>query len=64
MHDAVLDFYKNYGVNPGRTGCDLALEAEMIHETRKKFSAFFNPSLAAAGKTKTPTASSSRRTPR
>lgn len=55
MHDAVLDFYKNYGVNPGRTGCDLALEAEkMIHETRKKFSAFFNPSLAAAGKEKDP----------
>ncbi len=55
MHDAVRDFYKNCGVNPGRTGCDLALEAEkMIHETRKKFSAFFNPSLAAAGKEKDP----------
>jgi cysteine desulfurase/selenocysteine lyase len=55
MHDAVLDFYKNCGVNPGRTGCDLALEAEkMIHETRKKFSAFFNPSLAVAGKEKDP----------
>lgn len=54
-HDAVHDFYKNYGVNPGRTGCDLALEAEkMIHETRKKYSAFFNPSLAAAGKEKDP----------
>ena len=55
MHDAVHDFYKKCGVNPGRTGCDLALEAEqMIHETRKKFSAFFNPSLAAAGKEKDP----------
>jgi cysteine desulfurase/selenocysteine lyase len=55
MHDAVCDFYKKYGVNPGRTGCDLALEAEkMIHETRKKYSAFFNPGLAAAGKEKDP----------
>jgi len=55
MHDAVHDFYKNYGVNPGRTGCDLALEAEkMVHDTRKKFSAFFNPSLTAAGKEKDP----------
>jgi cysteine desulfurase/selenocysteine lyase len=55
VHDAVRDFYKNYGVNPGRTGCDLALEAEkMIHETRRKFSAFFNPSLADAGKEKDP----------
>jgi cysteine desulfurase/selenocysteine lyase len=54
-HEAVHDFYKNAGVNPGRTGCDLALEAEkMIRETRKKFSAFFNPSLAAAGKEKDP----------
>jgi cysteine desulfurase/selenocysteine lyase len=55
MHDAVHDFYKKYGVNPGRTGCDLALEAEkMVHDTRKKYSAFFNPSLAAAGKEKDP----------
>jgi cysteine desulfurase/selenocysteine lyase len=54
-HDAVHDFYKNAGVNPGRTGCDLALEAEkMIQETRKKFSAFFNPDLARAGKEKDP----------
>lgn len=54
-HDAVRDFYKYYGVNPGRTGCDLALHAEqMIHGTRKKLSAFFNPSLAATGKEKDP----------
>jgi cysteine desulfurase family protein len=55
MHEAVRDFYKNYGVNPGRTGCDLALQAEkMIHETRRKFSAFFNRSLADAGKENDP----------
>ena len=55
VHDTARDFYSTYGVNPGRTGCDLALKAEeMIHETRKKLSAFFNPSLTAAGKEKDP----------
>ncbi len=55
MHDAVHEFYENYGVNPGRTGCDLALHAEqMIHGTRKKLSAFFNKSLVEAGKEKDP----------
>jgi len=52
MHDAVRDFYSSAGVNPGRTGCDLALEAEeMIADTRKLLSAFFNQSLidSAAG---------------
>jgi len=40
----MCEFYRNYGVNPGRTGCDLALSAEqMIRETRAKFTAFFNP---------------------
>jgi cysteine desulfurase/selenocysteine lyase len=55
VHDAVHDFYRSYGVNPGRTGCDLALHAEqMVHGTRKKFSAFFNRSLVEAGKEKDP----------
>lgn len=55
VHDAVRDFYSKNGVNPGRTGCDLALNAEQkIHETRKRFSAFFNPSLEKAGKEKDP----------
>jgi len=54
-HDAVRDFYSTKGVNPGRTGCDLAIAAEeMIHGTRKAFSAFFNKSLIDAGKTKDP----------
>lgn len=53
VHRTVHDFYRDYGVNPGRTGCDLALKAEeMIHGTRKKLSALFNPSLERAGKTK------------
>jgi len=27
VHDTVRDFYRENGVNPGRTGCDLALHA-------------------------------------
>lgn len=55
VHDAVRDFYSQYGVNPGRTGCDLSLTAEeMIHSTRKRLSAFFNRSLVAAGRSKDP----------
>jgi cysteine desulfurase family protein len=55
VHNAARDFYANNGVNPGRTGCDLAVNAEqMIHRTRKKLSAMFNQSLVKAGKTKDP----------
>ena len=33
VHDTIRDFYSKNGVNPGRTGCDMALAAEeMIHE--------------------------------
>jgi len=55
VHDTIRDFYSKNGVNPGRTGCDMALNAEkMIHGTRKKYSAFFNESLAASGREKDP----------
>ena len=55
VHQTVRDFYSKNGVNPGRTGCDLAVNAEqMIHNTRKRLSAFFNPSLVKAGKPKDP----------
>lgn len=55
VHDTVRDFYRSNGVNPGRTGCDLALKAEeMIHNTRKKLSELFNHSLVQAGKGKDP----------
>jgi cysteine desulfurase/selenocysteine lyase len=55
VHDRMRDFYRESGVNPGRTGCDLALKAEdMIHGTRRMFSEFFNASLVRAGKTKDP----------
>jgi cysteine desulfurase family protein len=55
VHDTVRDFYRHNGVNPGRTGCDLALNAEhMIHGTRQRLSALFNKSLVDAGVEKDP----------
>ena len=55
VHDATRNFYRRCGVNPGRSGCDLAIEAEeMIHGTRKRLSAFFNQSLVEAGKPQDP----------
>ena len=50
VHDAVRDFYSKTGVNPGRTGCDMALAAEaMIQGTRRGFSEFFNKSIYDKG---------------
>ncbi len=55
VHDSIRNFYKEKGVNPGRTGCDIAIEAgQMIDGTRKKYSEFFNKSLIDAGKSKEP----------
>jgi len=55
VHDAARDFYSQYGVNPGRTGCDLCLAAEqLILATRKRLSALFNRSLVEAGRPKDP----------
>lgn len=55
VHDTVRDFYSKNGVNPGRTGCDLAINAEqLIHGTRQRLSAFFNKSLFDAGIEKDP----------
>lgn len=55
VHDTVRDFYSKNGVNPGRTGCDLALNAEqLVHGTRRRLSAFFNRSLVASGVEKDP----------
>ena len=43
MHASMGRFYRECGVSPGRTGCDMALQAEaMIHETRRKMSALFH----------------------
>lgn len=48
MHQTMSDFYKRYGVNPGRTGCDIAVKAEgMIRDTRTRLSNFFNGGKAA-----------------
>jgi cysteine desulfurase/selenocysteine lyase len=43
VYDFMCDFYKTHGVNPGRSGYDLSIEAEeMVLETRKMFTRFFN----------------------
>ena len=53
VHDKMIGFYRTCGVNPGRSGCDMALQAEaMVDGTRRKLTALFNASLVAAGKTK------------
>ena len=37
------DFYRNFGVNPGRSGFDLCLEAgKMVDDTRKMLTKYFN----------------------
>ncbi|OGL46179.1 MAG: cysteine desulfurase, partial [Candidatus Schekmanbacteria bacterium RBG_13_48_7] len=39
----IYEFYRTHGVNPGRSGYDLSLEAEqMVFETRKLLTEFFN----------------------
>lgn len=41
--EAMASFYRSHGVNPGRSGYDLAIEAGMvIDQTRRLLSAFFN----------------------
>ncbi len=55
MHESMSRFYRTCGVNPGRTGCDLAVQAEeMVHATRKKLTALFNPGPDGTGRSKDP----------
>lgn len=43
VYTAMDYFYRNYGVNPGRSGYDLCLEAgTMVDETRKLLTRFFH----------------------
>jgi len=40
--DKMVDLYKKYGVNPGRSGYDICLRAsDLVEETRKKLTDFF-----------------------
>jgi len=40
--EQALEYYKNYGVNPGRSGYDLCMVAgELVHDTRKLLASFF-----------------------
>jgi len=37
------NFYRNFGVNPGRSGYDLCMETgELVDETREMLTEFFN----------------------
>jgi cysteine desulfurase family protein len=41
--EAMADFYRNYAVNPGRSGFDKAVEAgKVVDNARRKLDAFFN----------------------
>ncbi|MDZ7261024.1 MAG: aminotransferase class V-fold PLP-dependent enzyme [candidate division KSB1 bacterium] len=43
VHEFMGQFYRTHGVNPGRSGYSLAVEAEaMVNETRKRLTEFFN----------------------
>ena len=43
VHVAMSKFYREYGVNPGRSGYDQALAAEeVVHSCRTKLTRFFN----------------------
>jgi len=43
VYRSMNEFYRNFGVNPGRSGFDLCLEAgEVVEETRKLLTKFFN----------------------
>jgi cysteine desulfurase/selenocysteine lyase len=43
VYTTMDQFFRNYGVNPGRAGHELAVEAEkMIEETRRLLAAFFD----------------------
>ena len=45
VYDFMHDFFKRFGVNPGRSGYDLCMETgEMFEETRKLMTDFFNGS--------------------
>lgn len=43
VYSFMNEFYRNFGVNPGRSGYDLCLESgEVVENTRQMFTTFFN----------------------
>jgi cysteine desulfurase / selenocysteine lyase len=43
VYDFMIDFYRNHGVNPGRSGFDAAIETEeIVQNTRKLLTGLFN----------------------
>jgi cysteine desulfurase family protein len=48
MHEQMSHFFRTCGVNPGRSGCDMALQAEaMVEGTRRKLTNLFCPNRPA-----------------
>jgi cysteine desulfurase family protein len=46
VYDFMYEFYRNHGVNPGRSGYDMTLETEqVVQNTRKMLTEFFNGTL-------------------
>ena len=45
VYSFMNEFYRNFGVNPGRSGYDLCLESgEVVENTRQMLTTFFNGS--------------------
>jgi len=43
VYDFMTEFYKTNGINPGRSGYDMAMETEeVVTETRKMLTKLFN----------------------
>ncbi len=48
VYEFMLDFYRSTGVNPGRSGFDLALEAgSLLDKLRKRLTKFFGGDVLA-----------------
>jgi len=46
VYNFMIDFYRKYGVNPGRSGFDLAIEAgNILEELRVRMTKFFGGDL-------------------
>ena len=49
------NFYRNSGVNPGRSGYDLCMEVgELVEDTRKMLTEFFNGNSGAQFRAQAP----------
>ena len=48
VYNFMIDFYRNHGVSPGRSGFDAAIETEeVVFNTRKMLTSLFNGDIAS-----------------